>query len=96
MLLKIKRLCSFLLVLLILAGLACAPFYASASVTANSGKLQILPGHPRSASPVYSKAWLDNIVIRDSASAVTVARLVPKDAYPYRLTFDEFVTEVNN
>ena len=96
MLLKIKRLCSFLLVLLILAGLACAPFYASASVTANSGKLQILPGHPRSASPVYSKAWLDNIVIRDSASAVTVARLVPKDAYPYSHTFDEFVTEVNN
>ena len=93
---KIKRLCSFLLVLLILAGLACAPFYASASVTANSGKLQILPGHPRSASPVYSKAWLDNIVIRDSASSVTAARLVPKDAYPYRLTFDEFVTEVNN
>lgn len=93
---KIKRLCSFLLVLLILAGLACAPFYASASVTANSGKLQILPGHPRSASPVYSKAWLDNIVIRDSASAVTVARLVPKDAYPYSHTFDEFVTEVNN
>ena len=96
MLLKIKRLCSFLLVLLILAGLACAPFYASASVTANSGKLQILPGHPRSASPVYSKAWLDNVVIRDSASSVTAARLVPKDAYPYRLTFDEFVTEVNN
>ena len=96
MLLKIKRLCSFLLVLLILAGLACAPFYASASVTANSGKLQILPGHPRSASPVYSKAWLDNVVIRDSSSSVTAARLVPKDAYPYRLTFDEFVTEVNN
>ena len=96
MLLKIKRLCSFLLVLLILAGLACAPFYASATVTANSGKVQILPGHPRSASPVYSKAWLDNVVIRDSASSVTAARLVPKDAYPYRLTFDEFVTEVNN
>ena len=93
---KIKRLCSFLLVLLILAGLACAPFYASATVTANSGKVQILPGHPRSASPVYSKAWLDNVVIRDSASSVTAARLVPKDAYPYRLTFDEFVTEVNN
>ena len=96
MLLKIKRLCSFLLVLLILAGLACSPFYASATVTANSGKVQILPGHPRSASPVYSKAWLDNVVIRDSSSSVTAARLVPKDAYPYRLTFDEFVTEVNN
>ena len=96
MLLKIKRLCSFLLVLLVLAGLACSPFYASATVTANSGKVQILPGHPRSASPVYSKAWLDNVVIRDSASSVTAARLVPKDAYPYRLTFDEFVTEVNN
>ena len=93
---KIKRLCSFLLVLLVLAGLACSPFYASATVTANSGKVQILPGHPRSASPVYSKAWLDNVVIRDSASSVTAARLVPKDAYPYRLTFDEFVTEVNN
>lgn len=96
MLLKIKRLCSFLLVLLVLAGLVCAPFCASASVTANSGKLQVLPGHPRSATPVYSKAWLDNVVIRDSASAITAARLVPKDAYPYRLTFDEFVTEVGN
>lgn len=96
MLLKIKRLCSFLLVLLITAGLVCAPFCASASVTANSGKLQVLPGHPRSASPVYSKAWLDNVVIRDSASAITTARLVPKDSYPYSHTFSEFVTEVNN
>ncbi len=85
-----------MLVLLVVAGLVCSPFCASATVTANSGKPEILPGHPRSCSPVYSKAWLDNVVIRDNASAIATARLVPKDAYPYSHTFDEFVNEVNN
>lgn len=93
---KIKRLCSFLLVMLITMGIFCAPFCASASVVVENGTMKVLPGNPRAASPVYSKAWLDNVVIRDSASAITTARLVPKGDYPYSLTYDEFINEVGN
>lgn len=93
---KIKRLCSFLLVLLIAAGLVCSPFCASASVTVQNGNVKVIPGNPRSSSPQYSKAWLDNVVIRDSTSSFTSARLVPQAEYPYSHTFDEFVDEVGN
>lgn len=93
---NIKRLCSFLLVLLITAGLFCAPFYASASVVVENGNMKVLPGNPRAASPQYSKAWLDNVVIRDSTTAITSARLVPDGDYKYSLTYDEFINEVNN
>lgn len=93
---NIKRLCSFFLVLLITAGLFCAPLSASASVIVENGMMKVLPGHPRAASPEYSKAWLDNVVIRDSTTAIASARLVPNGDYKYRLTYDEFINEVGN
>lgn len=93
---KIKRLCSFLLVLLITAGLVCAPFCASASVTIKNGNAKVVHGNPRSTSPQYSMAWLDNLVIRDSTNQIASARIVPQSEYPYSHTFDDFIEEVNN
>ncbi len=93
---KIKRLCSFLLVLLITAGLVCAPFCVSASVITTNGNVKVVPGNPRSTSPQYSKAWLDNVVIRDSTNQIASARIVPQAEYPYSHTFDDFIEEVGN
>lgn len=94
MLLKFKRLCAFLAALVVAAGFVCTPMYASANVTVDGIALNVLPGNTQSNSPDYSFAWLDNVVIRDSTTAITTSRLVPHGEYPYSHTFDDFVKEV--
>lgn len=91
---KIKRILTLLAAIAILATTAVTPFTASAIVTNDSGSLQVLPGNTQSSSPVYNMAWLDNIIIRDDAMAVTQATIVPKADYPYSHTYEEFVREV--
>lgn len=59
--------------------------------------IKVNPGNPRSDSPQYSFAWLDNIVVRYDPSAVTSALITPKpDDYAYSETYEEFVDEVNS
>ena len=69
--------------------------FAFATVTLQNGKPEVLQGHPRSANPAYSKAWLDTVIIRDNATSVLTARIVPRDDYPYSHTYEQFVAEVN-
>lgn len=94
MLLKIKKPLAFLLALLIAVSLVCTPCFASSLVTDRTGMVKIIPGNPRTSDPEYSKAWLDKLIIRDSASAVLTARLVPTPEYPYSHTFEEFARDV--
>lgn len=59
--------------------------------------IKVNPGNPRSDSPEYSFAWLDNIIIRYDPNSVTSALITPKpDDYAYSETYEEFVQEVNN
>ena len=81
-------------VLLILC-LAVSPMFAFASVTLENGMPEVLAGHPRSASPEYSMAWLDTVIIRDNATSFTTSRIVPRAEYPYSHTYEQFVNEVD-
>lgn len=59
--------------------------------------ISVDPGNPRAHKPVYSYAWLDNIVVRSDPSAVTSVAYTPTpEDYPYSTTFDDFITEVDN
>lgn len=59
--------------------------------------IKVNPGNPRSDSPEYSFAWLDNVIIRYDPNSVTSSPITPKPAdYLYSETFDEFVEEVNS
>ena len=48
--------------------------------------------HNLNANVKYS--WLNKLVLRDSATSVTTARLVPYADYPYSRTFEEFTADV--
>lgn len=95
MLMKFKKPLAFLLALLVAVSLVCTPSLASSIVTDKSGVVKVIPGNTRTADPEYSNAWLDKLIIRDSATAIMSARLVPTPEYPYSHTFDEFVRDVN-
>ena len=59
--------------------------------------IKVNPGNPRSDSPEYSFAWLDNVIIRYDPNSVTSATITPKPSdYLYSETYEEFVDEVNN
>lgn len=59
--------------------------------------IKVNPGNPRSDSPEYSFAWLDNVIIRYDPNSVTSAVITPKPSdYLYSETYEEFVDEVNN
>lgn len=59
--------------------------------------IKVNPGNPRSDSPEYSFAWLDNVIIRYDPNSVTSAVITPKPSdYLYSETYEEFVEEVNN
>ena len=88
-----KKVLSVILALAML--LAMTPVFAFAAVTLVNGVPTQLLGNPQSSTPNYSMAWLDNVVIRDDATAVTTARLVPRASYPYSKTYAEFVEEVS-
>ncbi len=89
-----KKFFSLLLATVMLFALTVCPLSASAIITTYSGVVSVLPGNTRSSAPVYNYAWLDNIIVRDDAMAVTSAALVPKpDDYPGSHTYDEFIKE---
>ncbi len=59
--------------------------------------IQVDPGNPRSDNPDYKFSWLDNVIIRYDANAVTSAPVTPRPSdYLYSETYDEFVEEVNS
>lgn len=90
-----KRLLTLFLTLLIMLAVVIAPMQAFATVTTYSGTIAILPGNPRSSAPVYNYAWLDNLVVRDDAMAVTGNEIVPRpEDYQSSHTYDEFIKEV--
>ncbi|MGN0468490.1 MAG: hypothetical protein ACI4GY_07195 [Acutalibacteraceae bacterium] len=92
---NLKRILALIVALAMLTVVAAVPFCASA-VTFDEENLQIKPGNTQSKSPVYSLSWLDKLIVRDDATSVTTARMVPKAEYPYSTTYDEFVSDVNN
>ena len=92
---RIRKTIAALLTVLLLLSLSTAPMYSSAIVTADSGKLEALPGNTQSSSPDFSMAWLDNIVIRDSTNSFLASKIVPKPDYPYSHTYGEFIREVD-
>ena len=88
-----KPILAFVLIVLI-SCVALAPLSVFASVTVANGMLEVLPGNPQSSSPAYSKAWLDNVIIRDGTTSITACKPTPKPEYPYSKTYEEFVAEV--
>ena len=61
------------------------------------GEIEVQPGNPRADKPEYKFSWLDNVVIRYDANAVTSAPVTPTPSdYPYSETFEQFVEEVDN
>lgn len=89
-----KKVISVFLATVILFAFVLCPLGASAIVTSYGGTLTALPGNTRSSSPVYNYAWLDNIIVRDDAMAVTSATLIPRpDDYQGSHTYDEFIVE---
>ncbi len=89
-----KKFLSLLLATVLLFALTVCPMTASAIITAYTGVIAVLPGNTRSSNPEYNYAWLDNVVVRDDAMAVTSTTLVPKpEDYPGSHTYDEFIKE---
>lgn len=63
----------------------------------NLSELQVDPGNPRADKPEYEFSWLDNVVIRYDANAVTSAPVTPTPSdYLYSETYEGFVEEVNS
>lgn len=89
-----KKIVSLLLATVLLLALTVCPLSASAIITGYSGVIAVLPGNTRSSNPEYNYAWLDNVIVRDDAMAVTSSTLVPKpDDYQGSHTYDEFIKE---
>lgn len=93
---KLKKITAFALAIATAASLMVSQFSASAAVVMNETGVDVLPGNTQSANPNYSMAWLDNVIIRDSTTAVTSADIAPKADYPYSRTYDEFINELDN
>ncbi len=89
-----KKFLALFLSLMIIFALSVLP--ASAIITTYGGTFAVLPGNTRSSSPEYNYAWLDNLVVRDDAMAVTAKKITPKPLdYPGSHTYDEFIKEVD-
>ncbi len=89
-----KKAVTLFLSLIMIFALAVCPFGASA-ITTYGGTIAVLPGNTRSSSPEYNYAWLDNVIVRDDAMAVTSKALHPAPTdYPGSHTYDEFVQEL--
>lgn len=89
-----KKLLALIAAVIMLATMLITPLTAGA-VTFNEDTLKLKPGTTHSSSPQYSLAWLDKLIIRDDATSVTAAKVIPKPDYPYDATYDEFVCDVN-
>ena len=66
-------------------------------VSGDISEIEVQPGNPRADKPEYRFSWLDNVIIRYDANAVTSAPVTPKPSdYPYAETFEQFVQEVDD
>ncbi len=71
--------------------------FSQEALYGNLKDIKVNPGNPRSDTPEYSFAWLDNLVIRYDPNSVTSAVITPKPSdYLYSETYEEFVEEVNS
>ena len=77
-------------------ALALALCITSFAVTLDYQGREIKVGslHNLEANVKYS--WLNKLVLRDEATAVTTARLVPHAPYPYSRTYEEFMADVED
>ena len=88
-----KKALTLVLAITMILALAVCPVSAAYS-TASSLIPQIDPGETRRETE-YSYAWLDQLIIRDDASAVVPTTIIPRpDDYPYSHTYEEFIEEV--
>lgn len=92
-----KKLSALALVLIMLLTLSVSAFASPLEVFYTADININNPGNPRADKPVYSYAWLDNIIVRSDPNAVisTVYKPAPED-YVYSHTYEEFITEVDN
>ena len=88
-----KKALTLVLAITMILALAVCPVSAAYS-TASSLIPQIDPGETRRETK-YNYAWLDQLIIRDDASAVVPTTIIPRpDDYPYSHTYEEFIEEV--
>ena len=90
---KTKIISAFFAVLLLVMSVV--PFGASA-ITIDTEDGALRPGNLQFFTDEYSFAWLNKLVIRDDATAIKEARIVPKAVYPYSKTYADFLTEVDD
>ncbi len=90
-----KKMLALVAALTMIVMMFAAPMSANA-VTFTEDKMKIMPGTTQSEHPVYSRAWIDKLVIRDDATAVVASKVTPKPEYPYDKTFEEFVSDAND
>ena len=92
---KLKKPIYALALVLVLGCLLASPLSVFAvNVDISDGSYEILPGHTQFPTRNYSKAWLDNVIIRDGSTALTAVKVTPKPEYPYSETYESFCTEV--
>lgn len=91
---KMKKLLALIVAVLMLFASLSTVLMASA-VTLNEEELKIKPGTTHSSNPEYSLAWIDKLIVRDDATAITASKLIPKPDYPYDVTFEEFISDAN-
>ena len=94
---KLKKPIYVLVLALVLGCILASPLSAFAvNVDLSDGSYEILPGHTQFPTRNYSKAWLDNVIIRDGSTALTAVKVTPKPEYPYSETYESFCTEVEH
>lgn len=95
---NMKKLLALILALMMLTiYILPAGAFSQEAIYGQLKDIKVNPGNPRSDSPEYSFAWLDNVVVRYDPSAVTSATITPKPAdYLYSETYEEFLQEVNS
>ncbi len=88
-----KKALTFVLAITMILALGVCP--VSAANSALSSLIpQLDPGETRRETE-YNYAWLDQLIIRDDASAFVPTTVIPKpDDYPYSHTYEEFLEEV--
>lgn len=82
---------------LLLLVMCVTPAYAVdiQSVYPYLSEVEVQPGNPRADKPDYEFSWLDNVIIRYDANAVTSAPVTPVPSdYLYSETYEEFAEGV--
>lgn len=88
-----KKVLSLALALTVLLAITICPLSASAYSAVSSLIPKMDPAETRRETD-YNYAWLDQLIVRDDATAVIAATVVPKPTdYPYSHTYTEFVDE---